>query len=51
MAGRGSQASADAQIAADLLAKQRPLMEWEYRVIAVNRAGEGMESSVMTAVL
>jgi len=26
-------------------------MKWEHLVIAVNRAGEGMESSVMTAVL
>jgi len=34
-----------------VLKDQERGVEWQYRVIAVNRAGEGMESNVMTAVL
>ena len=34
-----------------VLKDQERGVEWQYRVIAVNRAGEGRESNVMTAVL
>ena len=34
-----------------ILRDQQRGVEWQYRVIAVNREGEGMESAVVTAVL
>ena len=34
-----------------MLKNQERGVEWQYRVIAVNREGEGMESNVVTAVL
>ena len=34
-----------------MLKNQERGVEWQYRVIAANREGDGMESNVVTAVL